>query len=78
VTPVLKRITITFMAEGAIEYSVTYLHTDELPTPGTKRRTTRALRMARTGLQTVLEGWVPARGCGVGSPPIPGGRPTEF
>jgi hypothetical protein len=54
VTPVLRRITVTFTAEG-IEYSVCYAHTDEPPPPGTKTRTTRALRMARTGLQTALE-----------------------
>jgi hypothetical protein len=76
VTPVLRRITVTFTAEG-IEYSVCYAHTDEPPPPGTKTRTTRALRMARTGLQTALE-WVPGWGCGVGLPPTPGRRPTEF
>ncbi len=51
----LRRITITFTAEG-IEYGVTYLHTDEPPTPGTKTRTTRASRMARKGLEVALEG----------------------
>ncbi len=51
----LRRITITFTAEG-IEYGVTCLHTDEPPTPGTKTRTTRASRMARKGLEVALEG----------------------
>ncbi len=51
----LRRLTVTFKPEG-IEYAVLYAHTNELPTPGTKTRTTKAATMARTGLETALAG----------------------
>jgi hypothetical protein len=52
----LRRITITFTAEG-IEYGVTYLHTDEPPTPvyPAKARTSKAARMACKGLELALQ-----------------------
>ena len=53
---VVERVTVAFTPEGAIEYSVTYTHTDETPNPGTKQRITEASRMAAEGLRHALEG----------------------
>ncbi len=66
---VVLSVTVTFLQEG-IELAVEYSHADEPPTPGTKTRTRRAARMARTGLQTALE----ALGTG---PPVWGGFATD-
>jgi hypothetical protein len=54
--PVLKRVTVTFGDEGTIEYAIHYTHNDTLPTPGSKKRTTTATRMAQEALETGLEG----------------------
>ena len=51
---VLRSIRVTFTHEG-IEFAVTYAHDGEPPTAGTKRRTSTAERMARTGLEAALE-----------------------
>ncbi len=51
----LKRLTITFNPKG-VEYAVLYRHTEEPPTPGTKKRTGAAASMARAALETALEG----------------------
>jgi hypothetical protein len=53
--PVLQKLTIIFADEG-IELAVSYLHTEDPPTPGSKTRTTTAARMARAALETALEG----------------------
>jgi hypothetical protein len=56
--PVLQSILVRFEREG-MELSVSYEHAStEQPSPGTKKRTTRAARMARVGLQSALEGLV--------------------
>jgi hypothetical protein len=52
---VLKRVTVTFADEGDLEIAVAYTHTDDQPTPGSKSRTTKALKMARAGLETALD-----------------------
>ena len=52
---VLERIIVTFHREG-VELEVRYAHADEPPTPGTKKRTATAVRMARKGLEMALEG----------------------
>ena len=51
---VLRSIRVTFDDKG-IEYAVTYAHSQEQPTPGTKARTARAVTMARKGLEAALE-----------------------
>lgn len=53
-TRVLRSIRITFNREG-IEYAVTYQHGDQVATPGTKKRTTTAARVAAEGLRRALE-----------------------
>jgi hypothetical protein len=52
---VLQKLTIIFGDEG-IELAVSYLHTEDPPTAGSKGRTTIAARMARKGLEAALEG----------------------
>jgi hypothetical protein len=52
--PVLKRVSVTFDDDG-LEIAVAYTHTDEPPMPGSKGRTTKALRMARAGLEAALD-----------------------
>jgi hypothetical protein len=52
----LQRLIITFQPDQSVEYEIFYSHTEELPRPGTKTRTTRATRMARKALETALEG----------------------
>lgn len=54
--PALKQVLTIFREDGSIEYAVSYAHIDEPPTPGSKKRTTTASRMARRGLQAALEG----------------------
>jgi hypothetical protein len=56
--PVLKRVTVLFHDEGDLEIAVAYTHSEasEPPTPATKTRTTRALRLAVVGLRRALEG----------------------
>jgi hypothetical protein len=53
--PVLKRVAVTFADEGDLEIAVAYTHDSEAPTPGSKSRTTKALKMARAGLETALD-----------------------
>jgi hypothetical protein len=50
----LRRLVVSFERDS-IEYAVTYEHTDSPPTPGTKKRTTTAARMAAAGLERALE-----------------------
>lgn len=52
-SPELSRITVTFGAEGT-EYTVTYTHSHEQLTPGSKRCTPSAAAMARMGLEAAL------------------------
>lgn len=53
--PVLKAIKVTFTPEGVVEYSIHYLHDHEPPTPGSKRRSAAAARMAHKALEIALE-----------------------
>jgi len=55
VKPVLQSVLVRFEREG-VELSVTYGHGYGQPSPGTKKRTRRASRMARAGLQVALDG----------------------
>jgi hypothetical protein len=73
--PVLRRVTVTFADEGDLEIAVAYTHTDcALPTPGSKSRTTKALRMARAGLETALDSLGSGSSAGAG---IWGGFATD-
>jgi hypothetical protein len=54
--PTLQRVAATFLEDGSVEVAISYHHTDDPPTPGTKGRTTTAARMAREGLEAALEG----------------------
>jgi hypothetical protein len=52
----LRKLTITFQPDATLEFAVTYAHgeADEPPSPGTKKRTTSAARMAAHGLRNAL------------------------
>jgi hypothetical protein len=53
--PTLQRVAATFREDGSVEVAISYLHSDEQQlTPGTKRRTVRAARMAAAGLCAAL------------------------
>jgi hypothetical protein len=54
VSRILRSIRVTFTREE-IEFAVTYAHPHEHPTPGTKKRTATAARMARKDLEAALE-----------------------
>ena len=54
----LTKLVVTFTREG-IEYDVSYAHSGAeggIPSPGSKRRTTTAVRLASVDLQVGLEG----------------------
>lgn len=50
----LRQIMITF--DRDVEIAITFAHEEGLASPGTKRRTTTATRMARAGLEQALKG----------------------
>jgi hypothetical protein len=52
----LQRLVITFKPDATLEFAVTYAHGEdgEPPSPGTKKRTTTAARMAAQGLRDAL------------------------
>jgi len=52
----LQRLIITFKPDATLELAVTYAHgeADEPASPGTRKRTTSAARMAAHGLRDAL------------------------
>jgi hypothetical protein len=52
----LQQVSATFREDGSVEVAISYRHTDDPPTPGSKGRTTTATRMARKGLEAALAG----------------------
>jgi hypothetical protein len=52
---VLKSVRVTFPLD-AIEYAVTYAHTEDPASPGTKKMSATAARRARAGLERALKG----------------------
>jgi hypothetical protein len=50
----ISRVTVTFVPDGSLEVDVTYTH-EEVLTPGSKRRTTSAARMASMALERAQE-----------------------
>jgi hypothetical protein len=55
--PCIRRMIVTFNRDE-VEISITYSHdsSEATATPGSKKRTTTAARMARKGLEHALEG----------------------
>jgi hypothetical protein len=51
---VVKSVRVTFSLD-AIEYAVTYAHTEDPASPGTKKMSATAARMARAGLERALK-----------------------
>ena len=52
----LRKLAVTFKPDATLEFAVTYAHGEagEPATPGTKKRTTSAARMAAHGLRDAL------------------------
>jgi hypothetical protein len=52
----LRRVVVEFKPDATLEFAITYTHgeLDEPASPGTKKRTTSAARMAARGLRDAL------------------------